>query len=753
MLIEEKLHHRVDIKTYAVFLLPCLLAAACFCNGLSGQFVHDDVFAIRNNPDVTGSSPLLQLFGNDFWVDAWMILGATDPTDHFAFDYLVSGGNPVWFHVINTVLHTIVTLTLTWVCLHVLHTSTTCAVLTSCLFAVHPIHTEAVRYCVEPFSFCVHIHMFSESVFTIAPTFFGLALTFPRLLTFLYLPTFNIWLLLCPATLSYDWGGASIPLMSSVSDLRNIVSVIFYLSLALMVWTGLQKMFNTNKCGAEGTSALSTIMAVCLMVLPFLPASNLFFRVGFVVAERVLYIPSMGYCLLVTQGFLTLRSRLPGLRSLLMLLYLLLLLALATRTLDRNQVWQSRHSLFWSGVRTLPHNDKIHYNLANLLKDEGNITEAEKHYKEAIALNPGFASYHLNLGTLLNNNSQARHHYQEALRLQPQHMGAMVNLGSLLLNEGDQSGLALIQQVLTMDPNNFEAVVTMAHALLVNDSLSQAGIYSTRAVTLKPDSAKAHLCHGIYLHNTGQTGKALKEYKAALRLEPNDSTALLNSARIFYKDGQLREAERHLEKALGLNPNCSECLTLRGSVYSQTGNHQQAILSLADAAKMAPNNTLTNLKYIQALKSSLQKVKARLVLQELIVRVPGDLHILKYAFTLAMEEGRYTEALQHIQEVISLVTSAGDNSLSGLYRDLAEVYRHMNDPVSALQAIEKAIQFNSTNVEAIIDAGSFYFLQKNFRQAESRYLQALKLEPSNGLAKLNLEKLKQVYHKSKNSKR
>ena len=38
---------------------------------------------------------------------------------------------------------------------------------------------------------------------------------------------------------------------------------------------------------------------MALVVLPFLPASNLLFPVGFVVAERVLYLPSMGSCLMV----------------------------------------------------------------------------------------------------------------------------------------------------------------------------------------------------------------------------------------------------------------------------------------------------------------------------------------------------------------------------------------------------------------------------------------------------------------------
>lgn len=45
------------------------------------------------------------------------------------------------------------------------------------------------------------------------------------------------------------------------------------------------------------------LQALSLIVLPFIPASNLFFPVGFVVAERVLYVPSMGFCVLVAHGF------------------------------------------------------------------------------------------------------------------------------------------------------------------------------------------------------------------------------------------------------------------------------------------------------------------------------------------------------------------------------------------------------------------------------------------------------------------
>ena len=42
---------------------------------------------------------------------------------------------------------------------------------------------------------------------------------------------------------------------------------------------------------------------LALLVLPFIPASNLFFPVGFVVAERILYTPSMGFCMFIALGF------------------------------------------------------------------------------------------------------------------------------------------------------------------------------------------------------------------------------------------------------------------------------------------------------------------------------------------------------------------------------------------------------------------------------------------------------------------
>lgn len=64
---------------------------------------------------------------------------------------------------------------------------------------------------------------------------------------------------------------------------------------------------------SKASSALrsaSLLFQLSFLILPFLPATNLFFYVGFVVAERVLYMPSVGFCLLLGHGFLNVWNRL-----------------------------------------------------------------------------------------------------------------------------------------------------------------------------------------------------------------------------------------------------------------------------------------------------------------------------------------------------------------------------------------------------------------------------------------------------------
>ena len=117
---------------------------------------------------------------------------------------------------------------------------------------------------------------------------------FYRIVNFNYVYAINVWVLLFPEWLCFDWSMGCVHLITSMNDFRILVIAILWLSMFLLLWS-------TVKENRDAKNVVSFSLALC--VVPFLPASNVVVNVGFVIAERNLYIPSMGFCLLVCFGF------------------------------------------------------------------------------------------------------------------------------------------------------------------------------------------------------------------------------------------------------------------------------------------------------------------------------------------------------------------------------------------------------------------------------------------------------------------
>ncbi|KAG1656182.1 Transmembrane and TPR repeat-containing protein 4 [Nymphon striatum] len=154
------------------------------------------------------------------------------------------------------------------------------------------------------------------------------------------------------------------------------------------------------------------IMSAALMIVPFLPASNVFFRVGFVIAERVLYIPSLGYCLLVILGFHQICQQFTK--------------------IQRCSEWNNESLLFHSGLKVCPLNAKVHYNIAKTAADSGDRNTAVLEYSEAIKLNPDYDQALNNLANILKDNGQlieAEKLLLNAIYIRPDFAAAWMNLG------------------------------------------------------------------------------------------------------------------------------------------------------------------------------------------------------------------------------------------------------------------------------------------------------------------------------------
>ena len=106
-----------------------------------------------------------------------------------------------------------------------------------------------------------------------------------RARTYTYLAGYNLFLLIFPVELLCDYSGGTVPLLLSFADRRNMFGLLVLLLLFVTVHSAWRP---------KDKSTRQMLFCGGLMVVCWLPASNLFFRVGFVVAERVLYMPSVG---------------------------------------------------------------------------------------------------------------------------------------------------------------------------------------------------------------------------------------------------------------------------------------------------------------------------------------------------------------------------------------------------------------------------------------------------------------------------
>lgn len=133
---------------------PTLLLLACvglYWNSLRCGFVFDDVTAVRDNRDLRPHMPVSNLFRNDFWGTPM-----SKERSHksyrpltvltFRWNYLLHELDPAGYHLVNVVLHGLVTLLYyrlaSRLLLGGLGSRNRVALFAAALFAAHPVSKE-----------------------------------------------------------------------------------------------------------------------------------------------------------------------------------------------------------------------------------------------------------------------------------------------------------------------------------------------------------------------------------------------------------------------------------------------------------------------------------------------------------------------------------------------------------------------------------------------------------------------------------
>ena len=216
-----------------------------------------------------------------------------------------------------------------------------------------------------------------------------------RQLSWLYLTFINSWLLLNPWNLCADWRFGAVPLITSLIDPLNLLTLITLLCVGVLgIWC---------VCGS-GERYKTVSLALSLLVLPYLPASNLFFPVGFVVAERILYLPSMGFCMLVGYGawhILKRTTKTKFANKIIKISLMYLLLSHSIKTVIRNNDWRSSFSLYASSIRQNPTSAVMLSNLGVEYALDKDYETSEILYRRSMEVASNYSRAFFNFGKLM----------------------------------------------------------------------------------------------------------------------------------------------------------------------------------------------------------------------------------------------------------------------------------------------------------------------------------------------------------------
>ncbi|XP_055548512.1 protein O-mannosyl-transferase TMTC4 [Wyeomyia smithii] len=413
-----------------------------------------------------------------------------------------------------------------------------------------------------------------------------------------YLYSLNLWLLICPDWLSFDWALDSIPLVSSLFDYRLMFVIIFYTFVISIL---LRTKARTH-----------VLRGLALMVIPFLPACGLI-RVGFVIAERVLYIPSLGFCFLVAFGFKHLynKAKVRWIRRLIGLGFGFLCLLFVLRTIQRSAHWTTEHLLFRSALRIVPNNAKVHYNIARLATDHGDRETAFAFYKQAIKLYPEYEAAHMNLGNLyrdIQDYDRALVHLKKAIEFHEDFHTAWMNLGIVhAAMKNYDAALACYQRAMLKQKHYPNCMFNLGN--LYNDMGKQRLALATWNETVHQDPHHIKAWNNMVnvYDNANMQQQVLAVTDRALKHLPGNPTLLASKATALAKMGQFHQAERIYADLIAANPQVEKYHQNMGVLYHRWGKLDQAEHLYREALKLNPRSEMAKTNLAKLLATSAKR--------------------------------------------------------------------------------------------------------------------------------------------------
>ena len=311
---------------------------------------------------------------------------------------------------------------------------------------------------------------------------------------------------------------------------------------------------------------------VCITLLP---AMNIDGVGRNVFAERYLYLPSIGFCLLVTLaatrliGLAPEKFRKPAAISLLVIA----VSTFAVATIQRNPDWKDDKTLFTETLLRSPDAPFVRMMVASTQSDESpGSAEAEENYLQAIALAKAetppdrldLVAAYKGLASLYadrSENQRALEMLASVREIAPTDPEADTEEGLILVRAGRwDEAEPLLDKAVVAQPDNENVLSTLGIvAWQHHHDLNKAVEWFTKALAAHPDrdgfNASVHNNLGGVYGEQGDYASAIAQYRLAVGISPQDPEYHTNLANALGAANHYDEARSEAELALRIAPN------------------------------------------------------------------------------------------------------------------------------------------------------------------------------------------------------
>jgi tetratricopeptide (TPR) repeat protein len=297
------------------------------------------------------------------------------------------------------------------------------------------------------------------------------------------------------------------------------------------------------------------------------PVLNIRWMGAYVLGERFLYLPSVGFCLVTGWACATLwqssAKRNDVVRTVVIaaacLVVALCVFRIGLRVLD----WQDDITLFTQSLRTQPNDFRLHDALGAAYWIRGDWERAEREWQTTLRLEPNSAEPLNSLGVLYAQQKrydQAMPLLEKAFKLNPNDAAAHLNLGGAYAEMGKMDGAEeQFRAAVFLFPLDFNAHNLLGKLYFDSKRLIEAEQQFRQSLQCEPNLAAYDYLGNIYMEWEDRN-RAERAFKAALALKSTDSRAHFNLGLIYAATERNSQAVEELQAALTADPHNAEIL-------------------------------------------------------------------------------------------------------------------------------------------------------------------------------------------------